>query len=80
MNQLFYLMALSELLQALFAVGLGIVAAQTPAPDQVRQIDVRSAEAQRIIRQSAARFIGYPTLRPLRPIRILGPLKKMENK
>jgi hypothetical protein len=69
---------MNEVLFAFFLIGIGIAAAQTP-PDQARRIDMRSAEVQRILRQSTVRFIGYPTLRPLRPIRIIPTLKKMDK-
>jgi len=84
---------LSSMKKALFAVflmGIGIVAGQTP-PDQARQIELekeamRRAEAQRIHEaidreRERLRFIGFPTLTPAQPIIIMQPpLKKVENK
>jgi len=75
---------MNKALFAVFLIGIGITAAQTP-PDQARQ----KAEAQRIdqeresLRQSAARsvpvIIGWPTLSPAGPVPIFRPLKKMEK-
>ena len=66
--------------KALFAVFLiGIVAAQTP-PDRARQIELQKEAMRRAARSTPVKIIGFPKLRPLRPLRILGPLKKMENK
>jgi hypothetical protein len=64
-----------ELLQASFAVfliGLAIAAAQTPPPVELKK--------ECLCRSAPVKTIGFPTLRPLRPIRIIPPLKKMESK
>ena len=71
----------SELLQALFGVFLiATAAAQNPTPDQARQLELQKEAMRRAAQSAPVKIIGWPTLRPLRPIRILPPLKKMENK
>jgi hypothetical protein len=63
---------MNKALFAVFLIGIGIAAAQTP-PDQERQSQLQK-EAMRSAAPSApVKIIGYPTLRPLRPIPILQP-------
>ena len=62
--------------KALFGVFLiGIVAAaQTPPPpDQERQSQLQKEAMRSAARSPPVKIIGYPTLRPLRPIPILQP-------
>jgi hypothetical protein len=71
---------MNKALFAVFLVGIGTAAPQTPPPDQTRQIQLQKEALRRAARSAPVKIIGFPTLRPLRPPRILGPLKKMENK
>ena len=69
------------LFAAVFLIAIGIAAAQNPTPpDQARQIELQKEAMRRAARSAPVKIIGFPTLRPLRPLRILGPLKEMENK
>jgi len=71
--------AYKALFAAVFLIGIGIAAAQTP-PDHARQIELQKEDMRRAARLAPVKIIGFPTLRPLRPPRILVLLKKMENK
>ena len=70
--------------KALFVlfIGIEIAAAQTPQPDQARQIQLQKEAMDRAEAQAQVfTILGFPTLSPLHPIFILQPpLKKMENK
>ena len=68
---------MNEVLFAVFLVVIGIAAAQTPPPDQARQIELQK-EAMR--KAAPFKIIGWPTLTPAGPIRILPTLKKIDNK
>jgi hypothetical protein len=67
------------LFAVVFLIGLGIAAAQTP-PDPARQIEVQKEAMRRAARSESVKILGSPTLSPIQPVRILPPLKKMENK
>jgi hypothetical protein len=64
---------------SIFLIGLGIAAAQTP-PDQARQVEAQKEAMRRAARSAPVKIIGSPTLTPAQPVRIIPPLKKMENK
>jgi hypothetical protein len=64
---------------SIFLIGLGIAAAQTP-PDQARQIETQKEAMRRVARAAPVKILGSPTLVPVQPVRILPPLKKMDNK
>jgi hypothetical protein len=69
--------------KALFAVFLiAATAAQTPLPDQTRQLELQKEAMRRAEAQAQAfTILGFPTLNPVRPVPILWPpLKKMDNK
>jgi hypothetical protein len=71
--------------KALFAVflpiGIATVPAQNPTPaDQAHQIELQKEAMRKAARSAPVKIIGWPTLTPAGPIRILPPLKKMENK
>ena len=57
---------------AVFLVGLGIAAAQTP-PDQARQIELQKEAMRRAARSAPVKIIGSPTLVPAHPVPILLP-------
>ena len=66
---------MSKALFAVFLVVIATAAAQNPTPsDQARQIQKEA------MRSAPFKIIGWPTLTPAQPARIIPTLKKMENK
>jgi uncharacterized membrane protein len=64
---------MNKALFAVFLIGIGIAAAQTPPPDQERQSQLQKEAMRSAARSAPVKIIGYPTLRPFRPIPILQP-------
>jgi hypothetical protein len=61
---------MSEVVFAVFLIGLGIATAP----------EVQKEAMRRAARAAPVKILGSPVLVPVHPVRIIPPLKKMENK
>jgi hypothetical protein len=71
---------MNKALFAVFLVVIATAAAQTPTPAPERQIEPQKEAMRKAARSGPFKIIGWPTLTPAEPIRIIPTLKKMENK
>jgi hypothetical protein len=69
---------MNKTLFAVFLIGIGIAAAQTP-PDQARQTEAQKKVMRRAARSAPVKIIGSPTLLPAQQVRIIQPVKQMEK-